>query len=142
MTGCKFVTAINCIDGRVQELVYNWLKTSYEADYVDMITEPGPDKVLSEGPLEIIESIKRKVAISVDCHCSHVIAIIGHYDCAANPVIREDHCIQIVKSVEIVKTWGFPAQVLGLWINENWEIEVLNCELEEVASEEDQQIAI
>ena len=35
----KFVTAINCMDGRVQVPVIEWLKKEYKADDVDMITE-------------------------------------------------------------------------------------------------------
>jgi Putative carbonic anhydrase len=33
----KFGTAINCMDGRVQEPVINWMKVRYGLDYVDMI---------------------------------------------------------------------------------------------------------
>ena len=43
----EFVTAINCIDGRVHIPVINWLKASFEAEFVDHITEPGADKALA-----------------------------------------------------------------------------------------------
>ncbi len=45
----RFGTVLNCIDGRVQIPVTNWLKENFDVDYVDLITEPGIDKVLSEG---------------------------------------------------------------------------------------------
>ncbi len=37
----KFVTAINCMDGRVQIPVIEYLKNNYGINYVDMITAPG-----------------------------------------------------------------------------------------------------
>ncbi len=43
-----FATAINCMDGRVQIPAIEWLKRRHQIDYVDMITEPGPNKILSE----------------------------------------------------------------------------------------------
>jgi len=45
----KFATAINCMDGRCQLPVIEWMKKRYGVEYVDMITEPGPDGVLAEG---------------------------------------------------------------------------------------------
>jgi hypothetical protein len=45
----KFVTAINCMGGRVQLPEINWMMQNLSADYVDMITEPGPDKIFAEG---------------------------------------------------------------------------------------------
>ncbi len=43
-----FATAINCIDGRIQEPVIKYIQTTYGIDFVDLITEPGPNKILSE----------------------------------------------------------------------------------------------
>jgi hypothetical protein len=44
----NFVTAINCIDGRTQLPVINFAQKKYGIDYVDMVTEPGPIKILTE----------------------------------------------------------------------------------------------
>lgn len=123
----RFGTLINCMDGRVQDPVARWLKEKYQLDYVDVITEPGPDKLLSEGPQETIQAIKAKVRISVEKHGSNVIAIAGHHDCAGNPVTREEHLEQIAKCVEVMRAWNFTATRLGLWVNENWEVEVLTA---------------
>ena len=71
MNEIKFATAINCIDGRVQIPVIEWLKKEYGVNYVDMITEPGPDKVLSENKSDFtLQEIKRKVEISISKHAS------------------------------------------------------------------------
>ena len=43
----SFATAINCLDGRVQEPVAKFLKKKFGASYVDAITAPGPVKVIT-----------------------------------------------------------------------------------------------
>ncbi|MGM8215403.1 carbonic anhydrase [Bacillaceae bacterium W0354] len=119
----KFVTAINCMDGRVQEPIINWMKEKYAADYVDMITEAGPNKILLYGPEETIEAIKEKVKISYERHGSEVLAVAGHYDCAGYPVSREKKISKIIHSVELINSWDIPMKVIGLYVNENWEVE-------------------
>jgi len=47
----------------------------------------------------------------------------GHYDCAANPVSKEEHLTQIKKSINIIKSWNFPVKVIGVWVNDQWKIE-------------------
>jgi hypothetical protein len=120
-----FVTAINCIDGRVQRPVSDWMKMMFLARYVDTITEPGPDKVLTQGPRESVESIRRNVALSANAHGSRAVAIAGHHDCAANPVSKEEHLRLIRKAVEVVASWGLPVRVVGLWVNEWWWVELV-----------------
>ena len=44
----RFCTAINCMDGRTQEPVIAFVKKRFGIDCVDMITEPGPDKILAQ----------------------------------------------------------------------------------------------
>lgn len=121
----KFVTAINCMDGRVQEPVLKWMKETYQADYVDMITEAGPNKILLYGPDATIEAIQQKVRISHEKHGSKVLAIAGHYDCAGYPVSREKKIGKIKHSIELIQTWGLEMELIGLYINENWEVEVV-----------------
>ena len=43
----KFITCLNCVDGRVQLPVIQWIKENYNIDYVDMITEAGMDGILA-----------------------------------------------------------------------------------------------
>ena len=40
----KIVTVINCLDGRSHRPVLNWLKASFDAEFVDHITEPEPTR--------------------------------------------------------------------------------------------------
>ena len=83
MNDKKFVTSINCMDGRVQIPIIKWMKEKFNADFVDLITELGPNKILSEQRFgKDIQSIIKRVEISVKAHASKVIAISGHNDCA------------------------------------------------------------
>ena len=125
MAAGRFGTAVNCMDGRVQEPVLAWLKERYELEHVDMITEAGPDKALAAEPGEIVESIRRRVGISVTQHGSEVIAVVGHHDCAGNPVSREVHCQHIERAVDVVRSWDYGVSVLGLWVDEDWDIQVV-----------------
>ena len=113
----KFATAINCIDGRVQTPVLDWMKLHLNVDYVDLITEPGADgaMVLST---EIRTRIFDKVCLSLKVHNPIAIAIAGHWDCKANPLAREEHLEQIREGVRIIEAWGLRRRVVGLWVNE------------------------
>ncbi len=120
----KFATAINCMDGRVQIPVIEYIKDKYEVGYVDMITLPGPNKVLAESKdKSALESIKRCVEISINLHGSRLVAISGHYDCAGNPTNKETQIKQIIDAIKVTKLWFPNVQVIGLWINQNWEVE-------------------
>lgn len=120
-----FATAINCIDGRVLAPVEQWMREAFAVDYVDQVTEPGPDRVLTTAPVEVLRGIRQKAAISAEKHASTVIAVVGHYDCAGNPVSEAEHREAIRRSVEVVAGWELPVRVIGLWVNADWEVEVV-----------------
>ena len=123
MSNKKFVTAINCMDGRVQQPVIEWMKKKYAVDYVDMITEPGPNKILAENTDDTaVRSIRKRVEISVKKHLSTTIAIIGHEDCAGNPVDKEKQVQQIKSAVHIIQSWGYKVSVIGLWVDDQFNV--------------------
>ena len=119
----KFGTVINCIDGRTQIPVSKWIKENYSLDYIDTITEPGPDRVISEKNITKIEQLKTKVLISIKAHGSKIVIVAGHHDCAANPVSKTNHIDQIKKSINEIKSWNLDVDVFGIWVNEEWKIE-------------------
>ena len=120
----KFGTAINCIDGRTQEPVINFMKKKYDIDGVDMVTFPGADGIFSvRENLDKIEIIRRSVSISIEKHHSRVIAIVGHFDCAGNPGDKEHHYAHIRKALHEVSSWNFDAQIAGYYVNDKLQIE-------------------
>lgn len=123
MSDPRFGAAICCIDGRVQEPVRRWLRERYHLDYVDVVTEPGPDAALLACP-ELAEQIRSKVLLSLQRHAASVVAVVGHYDCLANPASAETHQEQVRQCLARLRlSWMLPVTVVGLWVNENWEVE-------------------
>ena len=125
MSHKKFVTAINCMDGRTQEPLINWAKEKFGADYIDMINEPGPDKVLLTDDKNFFNYTLKKIKISTEKHGSKLLIIVGHYDCAGNPVSKEEHINFVKESIKTVKTLLSGIDIIGIYINENWEVEEL-----------------
>ena len=122
----KFGTALNCIDGRTQIPIMKWLKENFDVDYVDLITEPGIDKVLSQDQWPETDRLRDKVIISINAHNSNVVAVVGHFDCAANPVSDLKHFCDIAASTRVVESWGLPIKVVGLWVDESFFVHVIS----------------
>jgi hypothetical protein len=111
------------MDGRVQLPVINWVKETYSLDYVDMITEPGPDKVVVAGNSTQLDSIRSRVSISVNAHGSDTIVIVSHHDCAGNPVSKEEHWSEIQKAIAVIDSWNFPVlRIIGVWVGSDWAV--------------------
>src|SRR5579863_4533305 len=81
-----FACAINCMDGRVQTPIKDYLQKNYGVDFVDMVTEAGPNKILADNQNDaILKNIKMRVGVSANHHGAKTIAIVGHFGCAGNP---------------------------------------------------------
>ncbi|OGS36956.1 MAG: hypothetical protein A2293_01915 [Elusimicrobia bacterium RIFOXYB2_FULL_49_7] len=88
----EFVTAITCMDGRIHLPVIRYLQDRCKADFVDLITEAGPSRILASNDYpHLFRRIQEKTALSVSKHGSQCVAIIGHHDCAGNPAEKETH---------------------------------------------------
>ena len=119
----KFCTAINCIDGRVQLPVIQYLQKRFDAEYVDSITEPGPNKILAEGTdAALVQNILHQLRISVEKHSSVGLAVAGHYDCAANTVGREEQTVQTQNAIQFLRQHHPALLILGLWVVEHWAV--------------------
>ncbi|MFA5059959.1 MAG: carbonic anhydrase [Candidatus Omnitrophota bacterium] len=115
-------TCLNCMDGRVQFPVLNWIKQNYNVDFVDVITEAGMDCVLSNQ--EDVSEILRSIRISVDANKSTRFFVVGHYDCRGNPVEEAIHRQQINNAVNRLKSYWPNHEIIGLWVNKNWQVEL------------------
>ncbi len=117
----KFGTTVNCMDGRSIEYTIAWMKASYHLDYVDAITEPGMDAYELGLTDEKRAWLKRKLEISIQNHGSRVISIVGHEDCAGNPVTKETHIDDIHHGISLLQELikeidpSIDVIVLGLW---------------------------
>lgn len=121
----EFCTVINCMDGRVQLPVIQFLQKRFNARYVDTITEPGPNRILAEE--NDTASIFRRVDISVHHHHSQAIAVVGHFDCAGNPAQEAEQHRHLQKAVQRIKKRYPEVEVIGLWVDAGWEVrEVTN----------------
>ncbi len=125
MNDPKFATAITCIDGRTHLPVRRWLEEHFAVDFVDRVTEPGVDRILAEGTSVEVTHLRDQACLSAKAHHANVVVVVGHHDCAANPVSAEEHRRQIKAALKTVTTWHLPATIIGLWLNEAWAIEVV-----------------
>jgi carbonic anhydrase len=119
----KFCTVINCMDGRTQLPVIKYLQKRFNAKYVDSITEPGPNLILSkQSDTYLVESILTRLKISVEKHKSIGVAIVGHYDCARNPAKKDDQIKHIEESIGLIQQQYKELEIIGLWVDENWKV--------------------
>jgi len=115
-------TCLNCIDGRIQLPVLHWIREQYQIDFVDVITTAGIDGVLASQ--DNIDEIIRSINISININKSVRIFIVGHYDCRGNPVDEKTHQEYIIKSVKRLKAHWPELEIIGLWVNSHWQVEV------------------
>ena len=121
----SFCTAINCMDGRVQLPVIQFLQDLYHVRYVDMVTTESPVRILAEqDDPPIVDAIVKRVAISVQKHGSTRIAVVAHADCAGNPTDRETQIDQVRESIEFLKLRFPQVDIEGLWVNADWQVEL------------------
>jgi hypothetical protein len=120
----KFAVVINCIDGRTQLPVIDFMKSKFKVEFVDVITEPGPVKAIAE-PRNAFQvySIQQRLMLSQEKHGSQHLGVVAHHDCTANPVEKGKQIEQLRQSLDYIRLWGFKGVVVGLWVNENWEVQ-------------------
>ncbi len=119
----SFAAVVNCMDGRTQLPVNEWMRKYAGVDAVDTITEPGPDGILAQEAHPLHASIRARLDISVTKHGARVIAVVGHADCAGHPVDESRHRADIQRSVERIKAWFPGVEVVGLWVGNTWQVE-------------------
>jgi hypothetical protein len=125
-----FSTLLNCMDGRCQEKALAYAKNLFGTDFVDSITEPGIDGILSghhsvlkadELPAAI-EWVKAKAGISAKGHGSKKCLIVGHCECAGNQTGFEEHQQHIMEAKATIEGWELFDEVHMAVFNPDWEI--------------------
>jgi hypothetical protein len=96
---------------------------------VDVITEPGPNLILAQqSDHQLVDSILKRVAISVDRHHSKGIAIVGHHDCAGNPSAKDLQIAQVKESIQLLSQRHKNIDIIGLWVDNDWQVEELSLD--------------
>ncbi len=98
---------------------------NYGVEYVDMITAPGMDGILSDENSNI-EDIQKKLKVSNEGHSTSFIFIIGHHNCLANPVTSAVHKEQIIESVYRIKKLYLTCKVRELWVDSRSKIQIIH----------------
>ena len=123
----SFCTAINCMDGRAQIPVIEFLQQRFGVDYVDSITEPGPNKILAEQTdSHLLDSIFQRLQISLQKHDSVGLAVVGHADCAGNPVAEEEQAVHTYRAVAYLQGKYGDLEIIGLWVDASWSVSELS----------------
>ncbi len=121
----KFGTLINCSDGRVQYPVMDYLKKSYDIEFFDAANEAGPLLTLTKKTDKCrLISLKEQIRTSLEEHNSKFIALVGHHDCTDNPGDRAFQEKQMDEALDYLQRgFGKDLTYVGLYVNENWEVE-------------------
>jgi len=110
------------MDGRVQLPVIDFLKRHFNARYVDVISEPGPNLILSkQNNRQLVKSLLNRVEISVHHHLSEGIAIVGHYDCAGNPADEPEQILHLREAIRFLNNHYPKIEIIGLWVDKHWQ---------------------
>ena len=104
--------------------VINWIKANYPVDFVDVITEAGMDAVLAQQA--DISEVMRSIKVSVNLNKSTRLFVVGHYDCRGNPTDDKHHREEIIQAVNRLKPLWPAQQVIGLWVNGQWQVELVS----------------
>ena len=101
--------------------VVEYIRHRYAVEYVNVITEPGPDLVLAgQTHIEASRSIRRRLDVAVHAHGSSLFFVVGHHDCAGNPTDKAGHLKNLEAAVTTVQSWIAEGQVHALLVDENW----------------------
>jgi len=129
-----FFTTVGCMDGRVQEVVAEFGRRKFGADYPDTITEAGLVGKLGKKQIDqnLLDSLKFKIVdVSIGKHHSKGIVVHGYQECAASDAVDDErHKDEIRKAVEKIKSLiNSSVPVIGVFVKRSssdptvWETE-------------------
>ena len=111
------------MDGRLQLPVISFLQERFNVDFVDTITEAGPNLILAEQNDQTkIKSIFERLKVSINSHYSVGIAVVGHYECAGNAASKKEQINHLHQSVQLIQDQFKNIEIIPLWVDENWHV--------------------
>ena len=122
----SFAMSLQCMDGRIQRPVLDYLKNTYGKHYVDVATYPGMIQHLAEkSSWKKINWFQDMIDISMNAHGANLVAVVGHHDCAANKISDDEHRNQVKMARDLMQVAYPSVRVLGLFVNSHWTVEKL-----------------
>lgn len=118
----EFATVLNCMDGRVQRKVNDYLTASFGVRWVDSLTAPGMVQHIAEDTARTGQ-ILADLGISLNRHGSRQIAVAAHADCAGNPVSDRTQKDQLGLATKRLAEQSPDAEVMALWVSDSWIVE-------------------
>lgn len=128
----SFACVLSCMDGRCQQHAFEYAQRLFGAEHIDTVTEPGLDGILAGSSSPVYskpgavgaaqEAVMLKAAVSAKGHGATQCLVIGHNECAGNPVSHEQHVADIKKAVAKVKSWGLFKEVHAAVFNPEWQL--------------------
>lgn len=113
-----FCTSVGCMDGRSECAVAKWGREKFGVQYVDAITEAGTVGLLiGENVDQLLESVQKKILISIEKHRSKGIIVSGHQECAGNSVpdeVQKDEIRDVVSMFQDLFNFSLP--ILGVFV--------------------------
>lgn len=113
----EFGSVLNCMDGRVQRKVSDYLTATFGVRFVDTITAPGIVQHVAAQTARTAE-ILDDLRISLGKHGSTHIGIVAHADCAGNPVADKTQKGQVGAAMVQLAEMFPGTQVVGLWVDD------------------------
>jgi hypothetical protein len=108
----------------VQRPVVDYLRRQYGVDYVDLITEPGPERAMTDpARTEIQAAIRRNASFSVAGHDAELIAVTAHDDCLGNDADSTTRLAQLRAARQVVTGWDLGVEVIALWVHMDGNVE-------------------
>jgi len=123
-----FGTVLICMDGRPQRKTADYLITTFGIRYLDTITTAGTVRHLADDT-EQTPVLLSNLAVSVQRQAaahgpsSAQVAVVAHYDCLGNPTTEKTQKRQIIAATQRIRDLYPEAEVIGLWVGENWIVE-------------------
>lgn len=126
-----YATTLNCFDGAVQAPARKYMRRRFQVEFVDPITEPAIERILSDESgdpeMEFIRNRIRdvKLKISIVDHGSRALSIAAHHPCLGSSASKDEKLAQLVRSREVVREMikylgldHLDIEIVLLWINE------------------------
>ncbi len=125
-----FCTVITCMDGRIQRPMMDYLRSNFNYDCPDTITDPGPVKALADiTDTAYFDRVRERIDISVFKHGSRHIFVTGHDHCAGNPASKDIQIAELLITKQRIVANYSNCQVDMIYLNlrdEQWQCEAVD----------------